>query len=159
MSGFNASTRTNSQNKNVDKGFCHITADSKATTPEGELLMINFNKLLKMSKGGFFTLHEDTDSDSFYIYTFGKEPSVITKNIINLMDKKHFNIYPNGKMRDLDIEGGIIMNYHDGSFEDLLSHRGVKISVVTETPGKIPLEDRIVANRDIVEFIIDSYGD
>lgn len=159
--GFDASTRMNAQGKNVNDGYCHVDVNGQTTTPEGEILLVNFSKLLKLAKNGFFTLHEDSDKKEFYSYTFGKEVNSVLKEILKLIDGKHFKIYPNGKLKDTDlvVNGGVILNNHDGSFEDLLFHRGVKISVVTETPGALPFEDRVTANSDIINLLVDIYGD
>ena len=159
--GFDEGERMNAQGKNVDRGFCHLSVESQKTTPEGELLMVNFSKLLKLAKNGFFSLHEDVRSEKFYAYTFNESdsPNEVPKAIVKLIDKKHFDVHPDGKFMDLDVKDGVITNYHDGSFEDLLFHKGVRVSVVTETPGKADFEQRVSANSAIIKFIINLYSE
>lgn len=158
-SGFDEGERMNAQGKNVDRGFCHLTVDSQRTTPEGELLMVNFSKLLKLAKNGFFSLHEDVRFEKFYTYTFNKSdsPNEVPKAIVKFIDNKYFDVHSDGKFMDLDVKDGVITNYHDGSFEDLLFHKGVRVSVVTETPGRADFEQRTSANAAIVKFIINLY--
>jgi predicted deacylase len=155
--GFDEGDRMNAQGKNVDRGFCHLTVESQKTTSEGELLMINFSKLLKLAKNGFFSLHEDIRTEKFYTYTFNdsSSPNEVPKAIV--IDKKYFDIHPNGEFMGLDVKDGVITNYHDGSFEDLLFHKGVKVSVVTETPGKADFDQRVSANSAIIKFIVNLY--
>jgi hypothetical protein len=99
----------------------------------------------------FVSLHEDWELTKFYIYTFESSDEVGPfSQALGSAEAKYFEPYPDGPLEGGMVENGIIFKFCDGSFEDMLFHRGVSMTACTETPGKLDLEIRIEANTHII---------
>jgi hypothetical protein len=166
--GFNRGTRYARKGQKTNGGFCfnvegcpkYKSKDKLAV--EGELLMENIDIILEAAKDGVISLHEDVDTDKFYIYDFGTavRPGSFSKAIRD-EESKFFEMIDNGVK--VNEEGdpdsyainGIVHNHHDGSFEDFLSHKGVKHSLTTETPGlNIGIDKRVDAGVALINKFI-----
>lgn len=118
----------------------------------------NFYKDIKGKKFDVFvSLHEDEDRKDFYAYVFGKEKELVYWKVIKNASKycgiwKSKKIY--GTKSD---EQGLIINEHDHSFEDILyGKKMAKISLCTETPGKLDINTRIKINLSNIKILSDS---
>lgn len=159
--GFNRGIRYNSWGEKTNCGFCYDSKNRDKPSKEGQILINNIELLKNLAKDGFLSLHEDIISREFYIYGFsksGKPNSLIYK----IRDKEMEFFKPISNNVKINEEGdtetyakdGIVMNLHDGSFEDWLFHLGVPVSIVTETPGKARISKRIECGVALInEFI------
>ncbi|MBU4375683.1 succinylglutamate desuccinylase/aspartoacylase family protein [Patescibacteria group bacterium] len=114
-----------------------------------------FNNSTKNDKfDALISLHEDLSQTKFYAYIYEKEKNPLYRRIISLTEKtvniwKTKNIYENFS----DCKG-LATNAHDQSIEDRLYRQGrAKISLTTETPGKLPLKKRIKINLNNIKTI------
>jgi hypothetical protein len=107
-------------------------------------IKIFLNDIKKLKFEVFLSLHEEITNKEFYAFVFESRPTDIYKKMTD-KDKKYAKIFKSKTIGRLKTdEDGLIINEHDQSFEDyLFTHKRAKISLCTETPGKIPLEKRI----------------
>lgn len=152
--GFKWCIRENFEGINCNRGFNNNV--NQAKSKETLILLDNLNNLIKESKNGFLTLHEDYDSEKSYIYTYEhrRNPGIFSRHMRNEL-RRNFECYPDGFDEDIgDIKNGIIFNLFDGTFEDLLFRNGVSKAVCTESPGKKNLIDRVRGNSNIIKAFI-----
>jgi hypothetical protein len=149
--GFNRGSRYARTGQKTNCGFCHTEENGDKLSVEGQLLMENIDFLLMAARDGFLSLHEDVTTDKFYIYSYeaSKKPGFFPRAVRD-EEAKHFEAIPDGEKineegdPDAYAIGGLVQNFHDGSFEDYLLHKGVRRCLTTETPGlQISLEKRI----------------
>lgn len=102
----------------------------------------------------FLDLHEDVDETRFYTYVFEKTAQEVYRKIIESASK-NFQIWKTGRIYgDKTDNNGLIINKHDRSLEDRLYTSGqAQISLCTETPGKLPLEQRILLNLQNIKIL------
>lgn len=102
----------------------------------------------------FLDLHEDIDEHRFYAYAFEKKPEEVYRKIIKNA-ALHCQILRAKKIYgDLADGNGLIINNHDQSLEDrMYSLEKAKISVCTETPGKLDIKIRIKINLDTIKTL------
>jgi hypothetical protein len=115
----------------------------------------SFNNSIRNEKfDALISLHEDLSNEKFYIYIFENQKNLLYRDMINSTQKiveiwKEKTIYGN-----ISDGNGLIINIHDQSIEDRLYCQGrAKISLATETPGKMPLEKRIKINLNNIRII------
>ena len=98
----------------------------------------------------FLSMHEDLDVDKPYQYIYESDFNHIYRKLFKKERKwKARKIY--GDKTD---GKGLVKNVHDHSLEDrLFSMNKAKISIATETPGKLSLERRINMNLKNIEVI------
>lgn len=118
---------------------------------------------MDQARDGFVSLHEDSGQSKSMVYSFENRKTVgpFSLMLINELGK-HFEkcndgvlISDDGELEeDTVIKNGISLNNHDGSFEDYLFHRGVPQTACTETPGKLDINLRIMANCEIIKGFI-----
>jgi hypothetical protein len=168
--GFDKKQRYHNAGKKNNCGFCHPESGDQPSK-EGIILLKN-SALLKFSaRHGFLSLHEDIfdpakDSkpqDKYYIYTFERtpEPGEFTHSMLQALGEffpgplNDEYVSSDTKDRDVYVKNGIVYRLCDGSFEDYLFHEGTPRCVVTETPGKFPLNKRILANKNMISKFIE----
>ncbi|MCR4327181.1 MAG: succinylglutamate desuccinylase/aspartoacylase family protein [Nanoarchaeota archaeon] len=98
----------------------------------------------------FLSMHEDLDISKVYSYIFEKDTKKIYRKLFSNERKwKAKRIYG-----DKSDGKGLIINVHDHSLEDRFFSMGkAKLSVATETPGKLNLERRINMNLKNLEVL------
>jgi len=142
--------------RNDDDGVDLNTLDRRVIHNEKFEEVAAFYKDIRESKFEvFLSLHEDVDETRFYAYTFEKEPEVIYDKIVKESAKLADVVGEGKKMYGdvLDREGQII-NHHDHSFEDFIfCNKKASISLCTETPGKLPLSERIRINLRNIKLL------
>jgi hypothetical protein len=165
--GYMLNTRENYLKENPNRNYCHdqtLPEKAKGLKPskEAKILIENLDELLECSRDGFLTLHEDNDKEKYYIYmTDSIDNEYETNKLITYLKKslsKYFKIDMGSTIEGDEAENGIIKYAFCGSFEDLLYLKGIERTVVTETPGKMDINDRIKANRDVISKFIEFYS-
>lgn len=103
----------------------------------------------------FVSFHEDVDEHRFYTYAFEKgEKNPVYRMLISKASERAHILRTPLMYGDIVDEAGLILNHHDHSFEDYLFSRGrAKISLCTETPGKLPLETRIQMDLENIKLL------
>ncbi len=142
-SAYGLAQRNNAWSENANRGYhTKNTRCAEAVvhpSREGQTLVENISTLLKHSKNGAMSLHEDTDTSQFYLYSYQKStlPGV-TPHAMSELGSQFF-----GKIADSDnfensrIRDGIVHNdFGAGALDELLYTEGCPLVLVTETPGK-----------------------
>jgi hypothetical protein len=104
----------------------------------------------------FLSLHEEGESQEkkFYLYAFGDKQ--IAQHLVEIVSQKIpvFETGFKGKYGENQIKNGIIYQWHDGTFEDYMSHQGTRASICTETHLKLPLKLRVETNFLLIKTMI-----
>ena len=134
----------------------------------GQLLKSNSSLLKELGKTVIVDLHENVESNSFYLYVYNRlnNDLEITENkdlleIVLQSGKRHFPVRLDGTYQDsfakrdiYEIKNGIVNNFYDGSFDDYVSRvLGCPLVIVNETPGKDELSKRLEAQSDMIGSI------
>jgi len=153
--GIRAGARLNAWGERTNCGFVHQEKLEEAPSREGALLLNQIDKISFLGQDGFASLHEDVDADKFYLYTFEEDtvPSAFTK-MLYCTEACFFDPMPDDYLKELNLHDSIAFCLCDGSFEDLLFHLGTPYTACTETPGMLPLDKRVEANRAIAEAFV-----
>lgn len=107
----------------------------------------------------FISLHEDVDLKEFYAYVFEDKTEEIYRIIINRWRNDFGGILKGGEIYGDKVIDGLIINDHDNSFEDyLFTNKMTKLAICTETPGLLPLDNRIKMNIDNIRILSDYLG-
>ena len=154
--GFDKYKRKNKWDERTNCGFYH-PEKRDGLSREGQILLENSETLFELGKDGFLSLHEDVNTDKFYIYTFENStlPGIFS---ISLRDEeeKFFDRLKDGEKvnnngePDTYVQDGIVYKLCDGSFEDFLWHKGVPRTATIEIPGKFPLHRRVKAGVSLI---------
>ena len=160
--GFNRGMRKNIWSERTNCGFCHWIKSEDTRSHEGEILLGNIALLRSLAADGFLSLHEDVTTDRFYIYiySFRKDWKEFGEGL-RRVESKWFRQMPDGEEVNEEgdpkavVQGGLVYNLHDGSFEDLMLHLKVPYSAVTETPGKARISRRIQAGVELINKFIE----
>jgi hypothetical protein len=157
--GFLNDMRNNKENINVNNFIGNNVAI------ESKILLKNLNITLKLSRNCFISLHEDTDEEHCYSYTFEKDkkPTKFSFTILNALKEFFTNasdITIKNKHKDLNgepltIHEGIVFKHYDGSLEDILFRKGILFTGVSETPGKFNIVIRIEAQINVMKKVIE----
>jgi hypothetical protein len=152
--GFTNHTRLGVGGFNPNSGHCRC--DHEPSSAEGTILHQQLSVLIPLAGNGFISLHEDTDENRAYLYSFekGRRPTAASRRLVETL-ACFFPIVGDSHLYGDPIDGGIIFNAHDGSFEDFLFHCGVPFTVCSETPGRLPLEKRINADIAILHSLVE----
>jgi hypothetical protein len=154
--GFRAGRRRNDWDENPNLGFCPASQSLQAQpSREGALLLSHLPRLMGLARDGFVSLHEDTDMETFYLFTFERTaaPGPFTRALYQV-ERRFFEPQPDGPLEDYVVQDGLIYRACDGTFEDRLFHEGLARTACTETPGRLGLERRIAANAAIVQAVV-----
>lgn len=101
----------------------------------------------------FLSMHEDVDERRFYAYIFEKKKEPVYREMVNNISKS-CPIWEDKTIYGDKSDGhGLLINHHDQSFEDRLFCQGqAKISLCTETPGKLSIRKRVLMNIGNIEL-------
>lgn len=156
VTGFVAGTRRNRWDEDPNRGYCHTMSGKPEPSHEGIILIHNLSLLKGLARDGFLSLHEDIEMEQFYIYTFedSDTPGAFTE-ALRVAESKFFEPCPDEVVEGALLSRGIAFRFCDGSFEDAMFHEGVPRTACTETPGLLPIDLRIEANKHIIEAYID----
>lgn len=148
--GIRTGRRFNDWGENTNDGFCHTEYLIEKPSREGILLLKSLPRLLDLAADGFISLHEDIDMEKFFVFTFERNivPSDFTSMLVSA-GGDFFDIAPDDSEEGL--YNGVIFKECDGSFEDLLFHKGIPWTACTETPGRMAFDQRVAANANIID--------
>ena len=110
----------------------------------------------------FLSLHEDVDLKEFYAYVFESKdkPEPVYEKIVNRWKDDFGGVLKDKKIYGDKDQDGLVINVHDNSFEDyLFTNNMAKLALCTETPGLLPLENRIRMDVDNIRILSDSLMD
>ncbi len=102
----------------------------------------------------FISLHEDVDLKEFYAYVFENNPEPVYRKIIDRWRNDFYGVLNDKEIYGDKVVDGLIINDHDNSFEDyLFTNKMAKLAICTETPGLLPLENRVRMDIDNVRIL------
>ncbi|MBU2612377.1 MAG: succinylglutamate desuccinylase/aspartoacylase family protein [Nanoarchaeota archaeon] len=139
------------QRRNNDKGRDINCLNKKTLKSKNYKEIQFFYKEVQNENFDFFiSMHEDLDVDKAYGYIYENDFEKIYRKLFRRERKwKTKKIYG-----DKSDGQGLVKNVHDHSLEDRLFSMGkTKLSIATETPGKLNLERRIIMNLKNLEII------
>jgi hypothetical protein len=151
------STRYNEWGEEPNEGFFE---DNLPLSKEGQVLVNNLPELLKLSKNGFVTLHENAEQGKYFFYLLQEKMDATLHHIILQTAHPYFNILPNGEYTYSDgqqdeVLNGCVFNQWDGTFEHYLYTKGSDFCITSETPmDDAPLKIRINANASIIASVL-----
>lgn len=154
--GLAANKRLNSKGLSPNTGWIHEGELSE----EGKIVMEDIHKILPLARDGLLTLHEDNENDQFYLYYFNEDDEIPSKiDEMVLIGMPHFGIVKEGHCKDgphkdIPIKNGLVANNHDGSFEDFLFHKGIPLTICTETPNRGDPMKRVDTVCNLIECFV-----
>jgi hypothetical protein len=153
--GFRKIVRTNRWNQVPNRGyvFSELNCDVKPAK-EDKILLNNIKYIIETGRDGILSLHEDIDAECFYCYAYDSDNKKIIHNIIKTA-KEHFEIMPDGRKALGFVDGGVVWDLLDGSFDHFVWLLGIPI-LTTETPAKQELSKRADAVVDLIKSFINS---
>lgn len=160
--GFANGHRFNELGENPNRGF-YIENDKPKvgndTSFEGKVLLENAAMLSELSRDGILTCHEDVLMTETYVYTFEPEqsPGHFSHRLRDVLGQ-YFPIAKDGNIDDCPVKDGVIFNHYDSSFESFLVRRGASVGCCSETPGQMPLDQRIKANSEVMSAFLELRG-
>jgi predicted deacylase len=154
-SGFRAGRRFNDWGENPNRGF-GANAGGIAPSREGRVLMAQAARLREAGRDGVLSCHEDIQQTAFgYLYSLERAatPGPFSRTLL-AANARHFPVHPDGLVDGCPIEGGIVFNRHDGSFEAWAMELGVARAACVETPGQADIATRIAAQADMAQAFV-----
>ncbi|MEJ6001627.1 M14 family metallopeptidase [Paucibacter soli] len=153
--GFNAGRRFNEWGENPNRGYPSLAVEDGPPSREGRILLEHAELLLDAGRDGVLSCHEDVGVEQAYLYSFERSarPGAFSQALL-AANTAHFPCYPDGLVDDCPIEGGIVFNHYDGSFEAWLMEQGALRAACVETPGQQPLASRIAAQAAMMTAFI-----
>lgn len=113
-----------------------------------------YDHVKKAKFDAFISLHEDVDEHRFYEYIFETKKKNIYRKIIKEVSKNHKIWKTDNIYGDESDRKGLIINSHDQSFEDFLFvNNQADVAMCTETPGRLPIEERIAINLKNIKIL------
>lgn len=149
--GYLLDSRYNYLKQSPNSGWVHETHE---LCMESQALQDNLDTLRILSIDGFLTLHEDPTNSNFYLYCTSQEPvPSVVHEMISVGATRH-GVLEKGSYKNIAINNGLVLNTHDGTFEDLLFHLGVPLTICTETPMSDPLKSRIQTTIELIDTFL-----
>ena len=118
--GFRALRRVNDWGEDPNRGFCHNQVDQPALSREGRILLEHLDDLRLLAADGFVSLHEDTEQEQFYLYTFEESDGPgLFSDMLRTVGTKYFPLVPGGMIDGSLINGGLSFRHCDSSLRRL----------------------------------------
>lgn len=151
--GFDFRTRKDDDNRDLN----NMSASALKSKNYREVKVL-YKDMEKVESEVFIALHEDLDEDRFYAYVFEKGQELIYREMIKRISRS-CKIWKSKRIYENKSDGqGLVINAHDQSIEDRVFCLGkARLSLCTETPGKLPLKKRIEMNLKNIKFLSDFY--
>jgi hypothetical protein len=150
--GFRAGRRFNDWGENPNRGFGRH-AGGIAASREGRRLMAHAARLAAAGRDGVLSCHEDVKQTRFgYLYSLERldSPGPFSQALL-AANAQHFPVHPDGEVDGCPIQGGIVFNRHDGSFEAWAMELGALRAACVETPGQADIARRIAAQAAMAD--------
>lgn len=153
VTGFSKGTRFNAWGENPNRGFLGLPAENPSR--EGRILLDQQALLVPAAREGLLTCHEDVLLSHAYLYSQerAETPSELTRALLQA-NAAHFPLHPDGLVDGCAVNGGIVFNHYDGSFESWMMSHGIAYAACVETPGQQPIARRIAAQRAMIEAFV-----
>jgi hypothetical protein len=149
--GFAAGTRFNAEGDNPNRGF----QGQGVLSAEGRVLQQHANALVRAGRQGVLSCHEDVQAQHAYLYAFERRPQPGPATQVLLQaNLQHFEVHPDGLVDSCLVQGGVVFNHHDGSFEDWLFSLGADFAACVETPALHAFERRVQAQADMLAAFV-----
>jgi hypothetical protein len=99
--------------------------------------------------------HEDVLLSHAYLYSLerAETPGELTCALL-AANAEHFPLHPDGLVDGCAVNGGIVFNHYDGSFESWLMSHGIAYAACVETPGQQPIARRIAAQHRMIDTFV-----
>lgn len=161
VTGFIKQKRQNYLGDTANGGFIHQEREHETRSVEGEILEKHIKRLSKLGKDGFLTMHEDSEENAFYVYTYERtgKPGMFSKGLRDT-GGKFFGIMEDKKMESPgggECKDGVIFGHCDGTFEDYMYHLGTPFVACTETSQKYGWDKRIDANCALLTYFVEFF--
>jgi Succinylglutamate desuccinylase / Aspartoacylase family len=154
--GFAAGTRFNRWGENPNRGYGQAAVAAQLLpSREGRMLLQHGALLHAASLGGALCCHEDSRASQAYVYSFepATAPSARTRAVL-AAGARHFGVMPDGTVDGCTVQGGVIFNHFDGSFESWMAEGGNRFAACVETPGQRDINTRTQAQADMVQAFV-----
>jgi hypothetical protein len=156
-SGFCKCRRCNDDGDSPNANYIHAREGEKLSA-EGKALESSMYLLSGLAADGFMSLHEQGHSPGFYVYALEgtAEPSSVTLRLRDTGCRK-FQVAADGLIPPPgggEVRSGVVMNLHDGTFDDALFHLGVPRCYTTETPSSASFQERVETNAALVQSFL-----
>ena len=149
--GFMNKTRANSDSFDINRGFyeSELIAECEA------LWKVAGRKDIEC----LHTLHEDPDSRSFYVYYTHHRR--LAEGMRDDVAKRFFPIHDKPEVYGDKSYEGLVPPPHTkrNTVEDRALEENMVPYITTETPGRALLKSRAKCNRDIMKYVIHSFGE
>ncbi|WP_434362005.1 M14 family metallocarboxypeptidase [Parasalinivibrio latis] len=157
--GFLRGTRFNYNEENPNRGFGFKdgrAVELEDTSEEGRILISHASMLEQASRDGILTCHEDVLETGSYLYTFEESvrPGMFSLTLLDTL-KSCVALTDASEIDGLPVEGHIIHNNFDTSFESYLVQAGAKVGVCSETGARQPIDLRILANSALISNFLE----
>ena len=150
VTAFRVGTRFNAFGENPNRGYLGLPGESPSH--EGRLLLAHCEFLQEAARDGLLTCHEDVLLSHGYIYSceHAVASGAFSQGLL-AVTAAYFPLHPDGAVDGCPVSGGIVLNRYDGSFESWLMRKGAARMACVETPGQHLIEQRIAAQRAMIE--------
>lgn len=153
VTGFSKGTRFNAWGENPNRGYLGIAGENPSR--EGRILLDHQDLLVPAAQEGLLTCHEDVLLSHAYLYSLerAETPGELTRALL-AANVEHFPLHPDGLVDGCAVNGGIVFNHYDGSFESWLMSHGIAYAACVETPGQQPIARRIAAQHRMIDTFV-----
>jgi predicted deacylase len=158
-SGFRVGRRFNDWGENPNRGYPSRSCQDGPPSREAQLLIAHAELLVPAGADGVLCCHEDVGLNDAYLYSFERsaQAGAFSQQLL-AANLAHFPMHPDGLVDDCPIQGGIVFNHYDASFEAWMMEQGAARAACVETPGQQPLERRIKAQAAMMRVFIEQAG-
>jgi len=153
VTGFRAGRRYNDWGENPNRGY--LPGEARPSR-EGLALLAHGECLLAAAQHGLLTCHEDVLLSHGYLYSLesGPAPGPLSRALL-AANAAHFPVHPDGEVDGCAVQGGIVFNHRDTSFESWLFERGAPYAACVETPGQQPFPQRVAAQASMARAFVE----
>ena len=150
-SGLRLCQRNDFTDADPNRGYC-CNERMLVLGEVGQILLENATRLSELARDGFLTLHEDNKlEDAFYVIRndVTESSNDMLASVIASCER-YFKRQRDGLHFEHFITEGCGSWFCDSSFEDMLSHDGIKRLYVLETPELAPVVLRAQCVADVI---------
>jgi predicted deacylase len=151
--GFQHNTREDGSDRDPNREY--FSSDPPSI---GKLIIKHSKKILPLCKDGAMSLHEDVDSDGFYIYYATKDMQLLSR--LNETGKLCFKTISEHNIKENNLTTNLAKNHEmmvqdeDTSLENWFMVQGIPTVITVETPAQKGLMDRAAAHIGFVQTFL-----